>query len=168
MSSTIQQILNKHHAEMQEEFDSVMASHLCQTQTKLIHLLAKQYDFDPDEAIDRFVTAVPVQSINCDDKAAKKLKKAQKAAKKAQKDPNAPKKTTTAYFYFMKDKRSIVVEQHPELITTEITKKLGSMWQLIKDTDESLPYHTSNSNDKKRYLSELAIYNSSPSSTLSD
>jgi hypothetical protein len=71
-----------------------------------------------------------------------------------EKDPNAPKRPTTSYAYFMKAKRQEVAKEFP----TEVKKRLGERWKAIKDTPEADPYKDLNSKDKVRYEEEMRLY----------
>jgi len=73
---------------------------------------------------------------------------------KKKKDPNAPKRPTTSYAYFIKAKRPEVAKEFP----TEVTKRLGEMWKGIKDTPEVKPYKDLNITDKVRYEEEMRLY----------
>ena len=196
---TIQEIINTHTSEMVVQTELEMNRHLLEIKEKLIRDLAEKYEFDVEEALKHFAEQ-EVGSLVPEVKKVKKVKKV--------KDPNAPKKATTAYFFFMKAKRKEVSEEvnahadahellaskaakayediaddasEEELAdalklknhtkeelelatkmtaTTQITKQLGAMWQLIKDTPEALPYHELNSADKTRYESETLLYSS--------
>ena len=159
--STIQQIIDTHTSKMLAAMEAAMQEQLRDFKEKLIETLADKYEFDVDEAKELFPDSVAPAVVS------QKQKKKDKKKEKKTKDPNAPKKATTAYFFFMKAKRAEVSEEFPHLKTTEITSKLGAMWQLIKDTSEADPYKLLNSTDKTRYESELKLYTppSSPSSS---
>ena len=154
--SSIQQIIDTHTSELALSTEKVMKDYLTDLKATLINILADKYEFDVDEAM----TLFPEEEI--------KPEKKQKTKKKTKKtkDPNAPKRPTTAYFFFMKAKRPEVAAEYPELKTTEITQKLGAMWQDIKDTPDAVPYNELNSADKTRYETEMLDY-SAPSSPLS-
>jgi hypothetical protein len=211
--STIQEIINTHTSEMVVRTELEMNRHLLEIKEKLIRDLAEKYEFDVEEALEHFAEQ-EVGHLVHEDKPVTKTKTKTKKAKKV-KDPNEPKRPTTAYFYFMKEKRAEVSEEaktyaaeHESLAsdaakayeeiaddaseeeladallhqnntklefdqaaqmtkTTEITKKLGAMWQLIKNGPDAKPYDDMNSADKIRYESEKLLY-SSPSSPTSD
>ena len=56
-----------------------------------------------------------------------------KVTKKVKKirDPNAPKKPLSHYMVFCMRHRQDVVAKNPESIPTDISRKLGSMWNLL-------------------------------------
>lgn len=58
---------------------------------------------------------------------------------KKKKDPNAPKKTPTAYLLFSNEVRSKVKEENPDLTFGETMKKIGEMWNTL-DTEEKSKY----------------------------
>lgn len=159
--STIQQIIDTHTSKMLAAMEDAMQEQLRDFKEKLIETLADKYEFDVDEAKELFPDSVAPAVVS--QKQTKKDKKKDKKKEKKTKDPNAPKRATTAYFFFMKDKRAEVSQEFPHLKTTEITSKLGAMWQLIKDTPEADPYNLLNSTDKTRYESELELYTPSSS-----
>lgn len=63
-------------------------------------------------------------------------RKHKRAAAKAARDPNAPKRATTAFFYYAQENRKKVKEENPEMKVTEISKKLGEMWRELSDEDK--------------------------------
>jgi hypothetical protein len=56
--------------------------------------------------------------------------------KKKEVDNTKPKKTATAYFIFMKDKRVEVNEKFPNLKITEVSSKLGELWRELGDKEK--------------------------------
>lgn len=58
------------------------------------------------------------------------IPKVTKKVKKV-KDPNAPKKPLSHYMVFCMRHRQDVVAKNPESIPTDISRKLGSMWNLL-------------------------------------
>lgn len=147
---------------MLADMEAGLEAHLLNVKQELIRALAEEHGFDVEEALDLFAKPDPAV-----EKKAKQTTKKAKKAKKAKKDPNAPKKPTTAYFFFMKDKRSEVSAEFPDLKTTEITAKLGSMWHDVKEAGEDNTYNELNAKDKERYTAEMANYSSPPSSPTS-
>jgi len=79
--------------------------------------------------------------------------------KKKTKDPNAPKRPTTAYFFFAADRRPEVKEQNPSYSITQVASALGEIWRSFDDEDK-VPYEAKAAKDKQRYLTEIAKYNS--------
>lgn len=45
---------------------------------------------------------------------------------------------TNAYMLFVKDHRSSVTKQHPNLKVTEISKKLGEMWRNLSESEKAV------------------------------
>jgi len=80
------------------------------------------------------------------------------AKRKLAKDPNKPKRPTSAYFYFVADKR----EEHKKAgrkITkvAEWTKEVSAIWREITDEDKE-PFAIMAAKDKARYDEEMAAY----------
>ena len=153
---TIQKIINTHTSEMVVQTELEMNNLLLEIKEKLIRDLAEKYDFDVEDALKHFAEEVPMVKKEKKEKKVKKVK-----------DPNAPKKATTAYFFYLKEKRSEVADELKGLSSKEIVKKVSVMWNLIKDTDDANPYHALNTADKTRFASEMLLY-STPSSPTSD
>lgn len=82
------------------------------------------------------------------------MPKAKSAAKKA-KDPNAPKRSMSAFFIFMQENRERL--KKPGMSVAEVAKAAGNEW--AKTTDKSR-WEKRAEDDKKRYERELAEYNS--------
>lgn len=80
-----------------------------------------------------------------------------KRKRKAKKDPNAPKRATTAFFFFAQVERSKVRDAHPEWKVTEISKELGKMWSAM-EPEAKLRYEQSAVKDRQRYQEEMARY----------
>ena len=154
--STIQEIINTHTSEMVVQTGLEMNNLLLVIKEKLIRDLAEKYDFDVEDALKHFAEEVPMVKKEKKEKKVKKVK-----------DPNAPKKVTTAYFFYLKEKRTEVADELKGLSSKEIVKKISVMWNLIKDTDDANPYHALNAADKTRFASEMLLY-STPSSPTSD
>lgn len=154
--STIQEIINTHTSEMVVQTGLEMNNLLLVIKEKLIRDLAEKYDFDVEDALKHFAEEVPMVKKEKKEKKVKKVK-----------DPNAPKKATTAYFFYLKEKRTEVADELKGLSSKEIVKKISVMWNLIKDTDDANPYHALNAADKTRFASEMLLY-STPSSPTSD
>lgn len=47
-----------------------------------------------------------------------------------------PKKPMTAYFLFMKEKRSEIKESNPDMKVSEISKELGKLWAGLSDSEK--------------------------------
>jgi len=78
--------------------------------------------------------------------------------KKKIKDPNAPKRPTTAYFYFAAAKRPEIRADLGALSVTEVATLIGQKWRELTD-DDKIPFEELAGKDKARYLKELAAYN---------
>jgi len=67
----------------------------------------------------------------------------------------APKRPTTAFLYFMKDKRSEVTKTNPEMSGPEVLREVARMWKKDFSTPESRVVWVEKANvDKARYLIE--------------
>ena len=97
-------------------------------------------------------------SDNEEKKEKKEEKETKENKKKKKKDPNAPKRATTAYFYFMADIRDEVKEEHPDEKPSEHTKIIGKMW---RELDDKSKYEEMNLKDKERYKKEMEEYEAS-------
>jgi hypothetical protein len=69
-----------------------------------------------------------------------------------------PKRAVSAYLYFCEHHRSLVKKEHPDMKSSEITARLGQMWNDLKADDkreaELKSFHKKASKDRKRYESE--------------
>merc|ERR1711973_986172 len=54
---------------------------------------------------------------------------------KKKKDPNAPKRPTSAYFFYAGDVRPGIREENPDMKITEVAKLIGAQWREL-DEDE--------------------------------
>jgi len=95
-----------------------------------------------------------------------KQKKGSGGKKKKEKDPNAPKRATTAYFYFLKDSREKFKAKHPTAKMAELSKIMGEEWAKISDTDKQ-KYKDLAAKDKERYEREKASAPAAASSSSS-
>jgi structure-specific recognition protein 1 len=84
--------------------------------------------------------------------------------KKVKKDPNAPKKSLSAYLFFSNAKRDQVKLENPDIAgkVGDIAKKLGEMWKELSDADKE-PYNKMAEQDKERYAKEMEAYNAKQS-----
>ena len=80
-----------------------------------------------------------------------------KKKKKAKKDPNAPKRVTTAYMLFVKEKRSEIVEKNPDASFGEIGKLMGTAFNALNE-DEKKKYDDMITEDRERYDKEMKTY----------
>ncbi|CAL8137646.1 unnamed protein product [Orchesella dallaii] len=70
--------------------------------------------------------------------------------RKAAKDPDAPKRPTTAFFFFAQVERPKVRAEHPEYKVTEVSKELGKLWGAMKP-EEKQKYNDKAARDRDRY-----------------
>jgi len=84
-------------------------------------------------------------------------KKTKRKGKKAKKDPNAPKRATTAYFYYTSQRRSELLKEQPGIKVTEQAKIMGQEWKQLSDSEKA-PFVQKAEKDKKRYAEEKANY----------
>lgn len=73
------------------------------------------------------------------------------------KDPNAPKRSLSAYMFFANDNRDIVRAENPGITFGQVGKLLGEKWKELTDEDK-VPYQTKADADKKRYEVDKAEY----------
>lgn len=101
----------------------------------------------PRKELENLFTKIIKKTIN------KKVKKI--------KDPNAPKKSTTAYFFFLGEKREEIKntlgDEEIGVKSKLVAKKAGEMWNGLSE-DERKPYIELSTKDKERYLVDLEKY----------
>jgi hypothetical protein len=90
-------------------------------------------------------------------KSKKSSESPKKRKKKAKKDPNAPKKATTAYFYFAAKRREDYTKEDSKLSMLEKSKQIGIDWKALSDKEKA-PYHKLAEEDKVRHSREKANY----------
>lgn len=73
------------------------------------------------------------------------------------KDPNAPKRATSGYLFFCKDKRPSVREANPGVKMTDIAKLLAVEWNKASDKEKE-GYNAKHAADKVRYLAQKEQY----------
>lgn len=73
------------------------------------------------------------------------------------KDPDAPKRSLSAYMFFANENRDIVRAENPGITFGQVGKTLGDKWKAL-NADEKVPYETKAEADKKRYEKEKAEY----------
>jgi len=73
------------------------------------------------------------------------------------KDPNAPKRSLSAFFWFCNDERPKVKGMNPEYGVGEIAKELGRLWSEA-DPDVKRKYEAMAERDKARYEREMTAY----------
>ena len=75
------------------------------------------------------------------------------------KDPDRPKRTKSAFFFFCEEKRPGLMDEwrntKGKVNVGEISKKLGKMWQALENKDK---YNVLNKDDKLRYQQEMEVY----------
>jgi len=89
--------------------------------------------------------------------AKKKKEVAKKGTKRKRKDPNEPKRTRTAYMYFMQEQRPEFKLKNPGQSFAEQNKQLSERWKLLTEEDKKT-YTKLHDEDKLRYEKELASY----------
>ncbi|KAK9355142.1 high mobility group box domain-containing protein [Lipomyces doorenjongii] len=89
-------------------------------------------------------------------KEAKTTRKA-KAGGRRKKDPNAPKRSLSAYMFFANEQRETVRSENPGIAFGQVGKLLGERWKALSPK-EKVPYEARAAQDKKRYEEEKAAY----------
>ena len=84
--------------------------------------------------------------------------KAKRKTKKKKKDPNAPKRPTSAYFFYAGDVRPGIREENPDMKITEVMSLIGEKWRELEEEDKK-PYEEQAAKDRKRYEKEMKAYN---------
>ncbi|CAN6651313.1 non-histone chromosomal protein 6A [Trichomonascus vanleenenianus] len=80
--------------------------------------------------------------------------------KRRKKDPNAPKRSLSAYMFFANAQRDSVRSDNPDVTFGQVGKILGERWKALSES-EKIPYEQKAAEDKKRYEAEKAAYNAS-------
>jgi hypothetical protein len=94
----------------------------------------------------------PKQSSDEDDASPKKRRK------RAKRDPDAPKKPTSAYFYFQKKIRAAVKDELGEKAAVgDIAKKIAEKWRGLSATEKQ-PFNDLAEEDRERYRKEKLAY----------
>lgn len=73
------------------------------------------------------------------------------------KDPDAPKRSLSAYMFFANENRDIVRAENPGISFGQVGKLLGDKWKQLSAEDKG-PYDSKAEADKKRYEKEKAEY----------
>ena len=81
-----------------------------------------------------------------------------KKPKRKKKDPNAPKRPTSAYFYFAGDIRPGIREENPDMKVTQVMCLIAEKWRELEEEDKK-PYEEQAAKDRKRYEKEMKAYN---------
>lgn len=77
--------------------------------------------------------------------------------RKQAKDPNAPKRSLSAFFWFCNDERGGIKGQNPEYTVGDIAKELGKRWGLVDEATKS-KYEAMAEKDKARYERDMNAY----------
>jgi len=81
-----------------------------------------------------------------------------KGKNKKVKDPNKPKRSTSAYFFFLADCRKEAAKAgKPPTKIAEFTKEASEKWRALSPENKK-PYETAAAKDKARYEDEMAVY----------
>ena len=73
------------------------------------------------------------------------------------KDPNKPKGKSTAYAFFVKERRKLYKEKGQNVDFAEFAKECSSIWKDMED-DEKSNYKKMSDDDKIRYDKEMEQY----------
>ena len=76
---------------------------------------------------------------------------------KKEKDKNAPKKSLTAFLYFVQKKQLDFKAANPSLIHKEVIAKMGAAWHTMTDKDKK-PFNELAATDKARYEKQKQEY----------
>lgn len=80
-----------------------------------------------------------------------------KKVTRKKKDPNAPKRSLSAYMFFANENRDIVRAENPGISFGQVGRLLGEKWKALS-ADDKIPYENKAASDKKRYEKEKAEY----------
>lgn len=75
--------------------------------------------------------------------------------RKRTKDPNAPKRSLSAFFFFCNEERGKVKAQFPSYGVGDIAKELGKRWETCPNRPK---FEAQSAKDKIRYEQEIAVY----------
>ncbi|KAJ1985471.1 Non-histone chromosomal protein 6 [Dimargaris cristalligena] len=81
----------------------------------------------------------------------------EKKKRRGKKDPNAPKRSLSAYMFFAQSNRENIKRDNPDATFGQIGKMMGAQWKSMTDTDK-IPYEDQARADKERYEEEKAAY----------
>eukprot|EP00826_Nyctotherus_ovalis_P034042 TRINITY_DN2790_c0_g1_i20.p2 TRINITY_DN2790_c0_g1~~TRINITY_DN2790_c0_g1_i20.p2 ORF type:complete len:146 (-),score=76.90 TRINITY_DN2790_c0_g1_i20:42-479(-) len=73
------------------------------------------------------------------------------------KDKNAPKRSMSAFFCYLKARRDGLKKEQPSLSNTEIISKMSDEWKAFSAREKE-PYNKAAEKDKERYAREKKIY----------
>lgn len=85
------------------------------------------------------------------------LPKASRSREKKLKDPEAPKRPKPAYLFFCDEKRQQIKTDNPEMKMTEISVKLGEMWNALSDKKKE-KFNKMAGEAKEEYQTAMASY----------
>lgn len=120
-----------------------------QNLTTIVNTLAEKFVTKKDQRA-KFIEEWNAQKT-------KVVKLMNRTTQKKKKDPNAPAKAKTSYIIYCMDMRKGVKDKHPDMKATEITSKLGKMWNDLSDAKKAV-YNKKAAEDKKRYEHEMESY----------
>lgn len=80
-----------------------------------------------------------------------------KTSTRKKKDPDAPKRSLSAYMFFANENRDIVRAENPGIAFGQVGKLLGEKWKALT-ADEKTPYEKKAEEDKKRYERQKVEY----------
>ena len=81
-----------------------------------------------------------------------------KAKRKKRRDPDAPKRSVSAYVFFGHSERPKIQEENPEIEFKDVGRKLGERWRNLA-ADEKEKFEVLAQKDRDRYAKEMAAYN---------
>ena len=81
----------------------------------------------------------------------------EKRKKRKKKDPNAPKRSKSAYMFFAKERRPELVKEQPTLTFGEYGKAMGVAWGTIEPSIKA-KFEQQAAKDKVRYAKEMESY----------
>merc|ERR1719228_2150624 len=90
--------------------------------------------------------------------------KLKQAKKKFKKDPNAPKRSMSAYMLFVNETRPQYVKENPDLAVTDVLSGLGKMWADVSSSDKAA-YEKKAAKLKEKYQKDLEKYKKSSNYT---
>ena len=77
--------------------------------------------------------------------------------KSGKKDPNKPKGRTSAYAFFVADRREMYKEKDQQVVFTTFSRECADLWKDMTDVDKK-KYSKQADKDKERYQREMASY----------
>ena len=85
------------------------------------------------------------------------LNKAKSEKPKALRDPDAPKRSLSAFFLFCAKERVVVQKELPDCNGAAVTKELGKRWAVL-DPEARKGFEEASKRDKERYEEEMKSY----------